>query len=113
MVNILFHRVPREVRDKIYRLLLVKDREEAIEFTEWNNEYGYGRVSGLHPKILRTCKHAYAEGLSALYEQNLFHYKSFVGKGIGIDNADPLKGNLSRVKHVRNSDALCSVESTS
>lgn len=108
-MSILFNGIPREVRDKIYQLLLVKDREEAIKFIEWNNEHGYGRVSGLHPAILRTCKQAYAEGISVLYEKNVFSYKSCVGKGRSIDIADPLKGKFSKIKHVRRKSGFCSV----
>ena len=106
MANRLFHKAPLEVRDNIYRLLLVKAHEEAVEFIEWNNEHRYSRA-GLHAAILRTCKQAYAEGLSVLYEKNVFNYRSCVGKGRSIHNADPLKGKFSKIKHVCHSGASC------
>ena len=58
---------------------------------------------GLHPAILRTCKRAYAEALSILYEQNIFTYvTSNIRFEAAIATEDPLKDKTRSIKHVRN-----------
>ena len=97
---IFFDKVPREIRDKIYELLLVDHdvcRDIHLNVEKWSSP-----KSDLCPAILRTCKQAYTEGLPVLYEQNSFRYD------VENDNfviTDSLKDKIDKIKHVRDSRA--------
>ena len=96
---IFFNKVPREIRDKIYQLLLV-DETNVINL-RWPN-------ARLHPAILRTCKQAYEESISMLYEGNSFIFIRPTDAEFWQDSCDetslrkcdPLKANFRRIKHV-------------
>ena len=98
---IFFDKVPREIRDKIYHLLLV-DEANAIELKRAK------ACINLQPTILRTCKQAYEEAMPMMYEKNTFLFKSWAATGLGpcqygkssLHNCDPLKANFRRIKHV-------------
>ena len=66
---ILFDKMPREIRDKIYRLLLL----DEVDNVESNLAVP---CSSLYPVILRTCKQAYEEAMPVSYEKNTFSFWS-------------------------------------
>lgn len=101
-----FQKLPRELRDQIYRELLYDEfwclrpqgphREDVHE------------AKKLHLNILRTCKLAYAESSRVLYEENLFSWDyrlACVEKG-GQNlyrKEKPPKGAFQRIKKVSSS----------
>ena len=98
IMTIFFDKVPREIRDQIYELLLVKGDRSHVEWNppKWNLE-----KNNLHPAILCTCKQAYTEGLPILYERNRFICDgAAVTRHIGITE-DPLTANVNKIKDVR------------
>ena len=99
---ILFDKVPREIRDNIYQLLLTNYNPEVI-LGGW--KVTDPRRRRLYPAILRTCKKAYLEGLPVLYEQNIFNYVSYEHSGPTIETYNPLKDKVGSMKHV--SDPKC------
>ena len=64
-----FSKVPREIRDQIYHLVLV-DEASAIELS-----YA-GSCRSLHAAILQTCRQAYEEAMPMLYEKNSFLFRT-------------------------------------
>ena len=98
---IFFEKLPREIRDKIYRLLLV-DEVNAIRLDL------SGSPKRLHPAILRACKQTYEEAISMLYEKNNFLFMRRTDLDVWSDrcdeaslrNCDPLKASFRRIKRV-------------
>lgn len=62
----LLHKLPLEIRRKIYRLLLVS--AEPVNFCS---------PHGLHPSIIRTCRQILFESRILLYSENVFRMKIF------------------------------------
>ena len=91
---IFFDKVPREIRNHIYQLLLV-DQVEEINLSI-HPDY---RKDELYPAILCTCKKAYMEGSAVLYDQNRFRYAAVYWKPLSKETI--LGDGLVRIKHVR------------
>ena len=106
---ILFDKVPREIRDMIYHLLLVKGYPGVeLRAIERNRRYSFPDID-LHPAIMRTCKQAYTEGLSILYEQNNFIYESYTPENaVTMATEDLLKDKTRNIKQVRELKSLYS-----
>ncbi|KAH7318627.1 hypothetical protein B0I35DRAFT_479113 [Stachybotrys elegans] len=62
-----------EMRLEIFRHLLVQDNQIMVR-SNWTRVLKWNKLQ-LDPRILRTCKTFYAEGLALLYGENVFHYK--------------------------------------
>ena len=62
--------LPGEVRNQIYRILLVNDRYVDTEA----HRLGRALRTDLLPVILRVCKRVYKEVSSILYGENLFRF---------------------------------------
>lgn len=62
--------LPGEVRNKIYRNLLVHANYVDTEA----QRLGRAVRTDLHPVILRVCKEIYNEAISILYGENIFRY---------------------------------------
>ena len=97
---IFFDKLPREIRDMIYELLLVNPHS-GVHFRAIRKHQRlayndpFPKID-LNTAILRTCKKAYAEGLPLLYERNVFTYVSYTNlyrATIASDN--PLKIRLA------------------
>ena len=67
----LLHKLPLELRIKIYRLLLCSDEPIDYAFT----------YHCLNPSILRTCRQILSESRTLLYSENLFRMKVFDKNG--------------------------------
>lgn len=94
-----FQRVPRELRDQIYRELLVNNVHSVRLLGSWRGEPPVG--NRLHPAILRTCKQAYTEAFAMLYEENVFRFSSERLDKV-VQDYSLSKGCLERIKHVCN-----------
>ena len=103
---IFFDKVPLEIREKIYRELLVNE-EKALEIN-WRGHCD-SKGKHLYPAILRTCKQAWAEASAVLYEQNHFRHESHLQKGTSLHLCNPLKGEFKRVKRVSKSISFLSL----
>ena len=67
-----FTRLPRELREKVYKDLLLDEKNGV----EPQGTFPPGKkVRRIYPEILRACKQAYAEAIVVLYEQNLFRFE--------------------------------------
>ena len=88
-----FDKVPLEVREQVYRELLV-NQDGAIEL-----DGRYCNKRKLYTAILRTCKQAYTEASAVLYEQNHFRFESWP-EATSLDRNGILEGNFARIKQV-------------
>ena len=95
-----FEKLPRELRDQIYRELLA-DKVHHVE--PQGKRYG-DRASRkqLSPVILRVCRQAYIEASIVLYENNIFRYNVQRPKTDGIlgeyRSREPRSGDRWRLK---------------
>lgn len=64
--------MPPEVQKNIFKYLLLIDKPIQV-LEQWSKLYR-GKVSGLHPAILRTCKAMFNIASAFLYGQNVFQY---------------------------------------
>ena len=62
--------LPGEVRNQIYRFLLVNDKHVDTEA----RRLGKAVTTDLNPVILRVCKKVYKEASSVLYRENKFRF---------------------------------------
>lgn len=90
-----FTKLPLEIRNLIYDELLL-DKKNAIGL-QGHREPDWKKLC---PTILRTCKQAYAEGSSILYECNVFRVDQTSLQHLGFVKCDFQNKNFLRVKHV-------------
>lgn len=76
---VLFSKLPGELRNNIYKLLLVSDENITPErqllgaSNSFKQEFRDGKpITGLDVTLLRTCRAIYREALPLLYEKNVF-----------------------------------------
>ena len=98
-----FQKVPRELRDQIYRELLV----DNVHSVDPNGGRGLDRriaKKQLCPAILRTCQQAYAEALAMLYEENVFRFTWYLFAGCSdkiLAEHNFSRPRLDKIKKVR------------
>lgn len=96
-----FQKVPRELRDQIYRELLVDNVHSVDPKLRLDNTTVKKQLC---PAILRTCKQAYAEALAVLYEENVFRFNWYLLAECSYDilaEYNLSKARLDRIKKVR------------
>lgn len=64
-------RVPRELRDEIYKYTLITDKDKILEACRWRRLPKH-REQYKDWSILATCKQVYLEANSVFYSENLF-----------------------------------------
>ena len=91
--------LPLELRDIIYSELLSSKRSSPLEL--YNHNKGREESFDLHPSILRTNKQIYAEAISYLYKDNIFHLHldGPISTGCHIDNPDHKRPILPLLRH--------------
>ncbi|KAL8996555.1 MAG: hypothetical protein Q9169_003950 [Polycauliona sp. 2 TL-2023] len=65
-----FFSLPLEIRQHIYRELLVASSDEPVML--WHDRKGREKSISIQPQILRVCKHINVEATPLLYERNKF-----------------------------------------
>lgn len=71
-------RIPGEIRNQIYRYLLVSDRSVELHLLNGHpviNKLDEQFRNPFQPALLRTCHHIYSEGETILYGENDFDYR--------------------------------------
>jgi hypothetical protein len=64
-------RVPRELRDEIYKYVLTTDKDKTLQACRWRRSAA-NREQYKDWSILATCKQVYLEANSVFYRRNLF-----------------------------------------
>lgn len=67
------HGLPVELLDEILGLLLINPELGRSTSISRENNYGTSAVYGLHPYVLRVCKHLHKRGIAVLYGLNRFY----------------------------------------
>ncbi|KAN0098368.1 hypothetical protein V8E51_014031 [Hyaloscypha variabilis] len=98
-----FDRLPRELRDRIYKYLLVNHDLSTTKFLKnWGTEevsYDINKFE-LSPQILRTCRQALEEGLLILYGFNEFiiEFVTNNGKHVSINPTSPILRHSTEIE---------------
>ena len=67
-------KLPRELRDQIYRELLID--VEGIRITDNGLKCNFVVTKQLFPAILQVCKQVFSEASMILYEENIFYFSN-------------------------------------
>jgi hypothetical protein len=93
--------LPRKVRRRIYRFLLVSD--QPLRIWRFRDNGSYSPPNCLFPAILSTCRIVHCEATMVLYGENVFVAHRLLGRNIPVDSR-PRAKILLRAIHPNDAD---------